>query len=139
MLEHLVQSHLPLWIDSLAPWKHSCAAPDLVPLPSGTSHVIIISKNPHSWLLSMYRRPYALAVMAARKNGMNFSSFIRRPFPRSGYGSSAERIEYCLDLRQSATKPSTVDAYETPMEMWSLKLRAAMRVPFFPSFSSFSS
>lgn len=83
-------------------WKHS-VAPDSEKMAKAGEHIVFIAafKNPYSWLLSLYKKPYHLGE-AKRES---FAAFLESPCPtvgRENYGP----------------------AFKNPVEMWNIKNRS---------------
>jgi hypothetical protein len=90
-------------------WKHALVEPERIARRlSGAAQracVVTITKNPYSWLLSMYRRPYN------RVDGPQppFEAFVRTPWKTVG----RERAPRVLP---------------TPVDLWNLKNAAYLRL-----------
>ena len=81
-------------------WKHSVPRP-----PSNApAYFITVTKNPYSWLLSFYRRPYLRFHPAPDE--ASFESFLETPWQTFG-----------RDNLRRATLPS-------PVDLWNIKNRA---------------
>lgn len=85
-------------------WKHSMPCSDEAFRRVSRKHkkflVVTLTKNPYSWLLSLYKRPYH-----QRDNSQTFLEFLTRPWEtvgRENYESSV---------------------FKNPIDMWSLKTK----------------
>ena len=99
-------------------WKHACAAPRLVmdarSQEAGRILFVVTSKNPYSWLLSMWRHPYH--YVGAKP--ATFDKFLRRPWQIVG----RERFEGCGG--EPARHAKHQRFFKSPVDMWNRKLRS---------------
>jgi len=99
-------------------WKHACAPTRAqVGLHADAAAKILFvvtSKNPYSWLLSMWRHPYH--YVGARP--ATFDKFLRRPWAIVG----RERFEGCGG--EPARHAKHQRHFTTPVDMWNRKLRS---------------
>jgi hypothetical protein len=99
-------------------WKHACAPTRAyIGLHAETSKsvlFVVTSKNPYSWLLSMWRHPYH--YIGAKPT--TFDKFLRRPWGIVG----RERFVGCGgDAQRHA---SHQQHFKSPVDMWNRKLRS---------------
>ena len=84
-------------------WKHSCVLPEKTlkkcSLVNEKLLFVTITKNPYSWLLSMYRKPYHQYY----KSKPSFEEFLQKPWKTVGRDN--------VGVRQLAT----------PVELWNAK------------------
>lgn len=99
-------------------WKHACAPTRVyVGLHSDAASrilFVVTSKNPYSWLLSMWRHPYH--YVGARP--ATFDKFLRRPWAIVG----RERFEGCGG--EPARHAHHQQHFKSPVDMWNRKLRS---------------
>ncbi|MEO1350635.1 MAG: hypothetical protein AAFW84_17820, partial [Cyanobacteria bacterium J06635_15] len=85
-------------------WKHSLVDPKKIyrksSLPLDNISFITITKNPYSWLLSLYKRPYHQYFRQGEK--IDFETFIVSPWKTVGRDNLNKKIS-------------------TPVELWNIK------------------
>jgi len=100
-------------------WKHACAptVAHLAVHPDSSRAVLFVvtSKNPYSWLLSMWRHPYH--YIGAKP--ATFDQFLRRPWGVLG----RERFVGCGGVEGSPSE-SRQQHFNSPVDMWNRKLRS---------------
>lgn len=83
-------------------WKHACVKKqeelNNYELVKNGLAFITITKNPYSWLLSLYRMPYH----GGRTKGLSFEEFLRRPWRTVG-------------------RENTIPLFKNPVELWNVK------------------
>jgi hypothetical protein len=104
--------------DSFWGWKHACAPTRVyVGLHADASRSIVFvvtSKNPYSWLLSMWRHPYH--YLGAKP--ATFNAFLRRPWGVVG----RENFEGCGGDPQRHARHQ--QHFASPVDLWNRKLRS---------------
>lgn len=91
-------------------WKHSCVRPwdELAKYAVVRDGVVFvtITKNPYSWLLSLYRRPYHRRGSA---RPADFESFLRTPW-------------------MTVRRDNTASVLESPIGLWNIKNRSYLQL-----------
>ncbi|HET7268102.1 MAG TPA: hypothetical protein VFJ15_08340 [Oleiagrimonas sp.] len=91
-------------------WKHAAVPPFHVLKryggDSGRVGYMTITKNPYSWLLSLYRRPYHLR----RHERLSFEEFLQQPWKMTGRDNAGSRVS-------------------SPVDLWNIKNRSYRNLP----------
>jgi len=74
-------------------WKHTCAKPP-ISSASPSVHIVTITKNPYSWLLSMHRHPHH-SHGASR---LDFETFLQTPWKTMGRDNCGRCLASPTDL-----------------------------------------
>lgn len=81
-------------------WKHSFVDPAKISrksdLPLELTSFITITKNPYSWLLSLYKRPYHQYFNKGEK--MDFETFITSPWKTVGRDNLRKKVSSPVEL-----------------------------------------
>lgn len=89
-------------------WKHKCLPSDLH-LTHPNLNVVTITKDPYSWLYSMYIRPYGSHHFGNTENKLSFSAFLREPW-----------------ITQS--RENDLALYSNPVQLWNSKVKSYSEV-----------
>ena len=91
-------------------WKH--AFPPLERLQRERNlNVVTLTKNPYSWLLSLYKRPYHRKFKPPPSE--SFSDFLKMSWPSVG--------------RENYSQPKAI--FENPVQIWNLKNASYIQLP----------
>lgn len=99
-------------------WKHTLV-PDAETLANskvmrnGRVHIVTLTKNPYSWLLSMFRSPYHENAGKRKRSAggdMSFETFLQQPW---------------ITLRRENAPP----VLDSPIQLWNLKNAALAALP----------
>ena len=108
MSQHIMDEYFSGNLWSTLGWKHAIPPIDLIKsLPAKEEIVFVcVMKNPYSWVLSLFDRPYENFGLSRPEN---LSQFLREPWPTAGRDNAPE----CL---------------ESPIELWRLKVEGYFRL-----------
>ena len=99
------------WKHTLVP--HAQALADIRVMRSEGVHIVTLTKNPYSWLLSMFRNPYHEGAGKGRRaeaRDLSLEAFLQQPWTTLG--------------RENA--PAVIDS---PIQLWNLKNAALVVIP----------